>query len=344
MRRDGSWRPHWTWWVRSGERVQLGIDPRLVFRAPSALRQSGLVRVEQGIGSGRTIVEALRSAGLVLPAEGWSILESSEQTGRLGEAMIHVGELLRDRQQARRELAGQLWYPVLVLLVGILVMGIILVWVVPEMQAMSESAGSGDLPWLTRHIGMLYGSAFLGSLLLGFLLWILFLGWKRLSRYSLIWAERRERLTGIIPGFGRWKRHRREALSLNQLGLLVKAGVTVPAALSHMAESEPDRWVRAQFEDFRRALTMGLGFEQALGKCRLVDPEGVPLLLAGQESGRLEVYLARIAEERAEQCRWQLAQAIRLLEPALLLFLSLAIGGLIFSYLFPMIRLLEQLA
>jgi type II secretory pathway component PulF len=332
--------------MRSGERLSLGLGIRVILDSPSSwAASSGLERAMSGLQEGLGFTEAMRNSGLELPVEAWSMLEAGESTGRLGEAMVEIGQFLKMRSQRRREFVGQLWYPALVLFIGFLVMGLILLWVVPQMRGLSESMGQGeDLPWLTDHIGLLYGGVFLlglvavAGILSGGFLW-------RGSRLRWIQcATAGETIMRHMPLLGPMRRVRREARILRQLGTLVAGGVTLPQALATSMAMAPDLWERAQLETFRKRLLMGSGFEEGLDAFPLVGEESRPLLKVGQEGGQLDRYLLQLADDLDEEVTQRLSRCIRFLEPGMLLILSIAIGGLILAYLLPMVRMLEQLA
>lgn len=349
MRRKDRYCPHWTWWIRAGQRLELGLDVRLVLRAaglglPSAV-EAGLGRSLQSVGDGAGIVASLRGSGMVLPAEAWSLLDAGEQAGTLAEAMGRTGELLRERDSRRKTLAGQLWYPGMVALTGLLVMGLILFWVIPQMRGVSASMGYGeDLPWLTENIGTLYGSVLLGTLSAVAVAAGAMLALGTMGRRHQRWADAAEALYRHLPAFGQLRHSFREARLSRQLGILLRAGITLPHALQMAAADAPDRWEQLQLKTFRDRLLMGSGFPEAVAACPLVSREYLPLLESGQESGRLDVFLLQVADDRDRIIHQQIASWIRFLEPAMLLLLSMAIGGLILAYLLPMVTMLERLA
>ena len=339
--------PHWNWWLRTGERICLGLDLRGTLAGAEGPKrdQEGFARILAGLRQGSGIVQALRLSGMRLPVEAWSLLEAGEQTGGMGEAWLAVGALLRQREQHQRELTGQLWYPGLVILMGVGVMGILLLWFIPQLKMIAEGLGNGAaLPWITRYAGPLYGGlmgAFLLSLVLTGILSIVI---RKAGRTSMLCASLAELFKSRLPIVGRIHQVGREGRFLRQLGTLLRGGVALPSALQNMAGSCPSAWERAELEQFRQRLLMGAPVAEGLANCRLLKPATCMLLVAGQEAGRLDQYLIRLAEEDEALAAWRLQQAVRLLEPALLLGLSAAVGGLVLAYLLPMVRLLEQLA
>lgn len=305
--------------------------------------QAGLEAVLQRLHEGRGMVDAMRDAFLCLPVEAWSLLQAGEHSGKFGEAMRDVGGLLRKREARRRAFLGQMWYPFMVGLVGFGVMGIILFWVVPQMRELSGSMGLGeDLPWLTEHIGFLYGGLLAGAVSLLALAVAGLLLFQFAGRRSAKWGCLGERLLGRIPVVGPAIRRAREARLLRQLATLLQAGTSVPAALEMAAAGSPSRWVKGELMQFRSSLLMGMGFSASLRACSLFDREGIPLLEVGQESGKIESFMEGLAGSREEEASWAVTQITRLVEPVFLLVLSGAIGGMVLAYLLPMVRLLEQ--
>lgn len=305
--------------------------------------RDGMANFHELLRAGSGLVDAMRDSAMELPVEAWCLLQAGEHTGRFGEALRDVAEFLRERESRRKAFLGQLWYPAMVGSVGVGVMAVILFWVVPRMRELSGSMGLGErLPWLTEHIGALYGAVFalacgsIGVALAGFLVL------RLLGRRALKWGRWEERILSRLPLFGSARQRTREARLLKQLGTLLQSGTTVPRALAMAAESSPSQWEKAELERFRASLIMGMGFSYSLRACPMFDPDSVPLLEAGQESGRLEIYMERLARSREEEAGWKISQATRFIEPLFLFTLSGAIGGLVLAYLLPMVRLLEQ--
>lgn len=329
------------WWIRAGERLCLGLD---LMQVLGDAGEADWVRdLDRELRAGRPVVEAMRSVGMNLPMEAWSLLEAGEHTGRLGEAMREVGALLEERREHRRALAGQLWYPAMVLLVAAGVMGILLLWVIPQLREMALALDPGNgLPWLTENLGRLYGGLLGAGLAAITLLSALAVALGQLSGRSERAARIAEVLHAGLPFWGRIRHRQRIARLLRQLGTLLHGGTTLPAALEQVAAGAPSRWEAAVLRDCREGLLMGMELGEVLEACPLMDPESVPLLEAGQEGGRLDHYLEQVGRNLERDALRRIQQLTRFLEPAFLLFLSLLVGGLLLAYLLPMVQLLEE--
>ncbi len=339
----------WSWWVRSGERIALGLDLRRLFSGRDTTLGSGMRRgLERCTGfleEGDGLVRAMRRSGLALADEAWCLLQAGERTGRLGEAMCEVGEHIKQAQNRRKEVVGQLWYPGFVSLTGIVVMAIILFWVVPQLRDISNSMGAdGEFPWLTENIGRLYGGMmvlFVGVLSVSLTGWHVI---KRLARRSLKWARVLELLAGWIPVAGQLRGLAREARILRQIGTLLRGGITFPSALEMAASNSPDQFETYQLTEFRKRQLMGISFEEGLAACSLFNQENHPLLVTGQETGRFDTFALRIADDADRELSWRLKQLVRAIEPATVISLAALVAGLVMAYMLPTIHMLEQLA
>jgi len=335
------------WWTRAGERLDLGLSPERAFFSPSQrLRReavSGLERVRLGLEEGYRLSESLRQAGLELPLHLWALIETGERTGLTGAALREIGEQLAAARSRRQRLSGQLWYPGLVFLTACSVMGLILVWVIPRLRELGKEMGGGaELPWFTEYLGWIYGGALCGCATVLLAGWGLVLTLHRLGSRSLRFSQWAENLYAALPLAGTYRTRSRESRLLDQLAVLLCGGYTLPEALQLLSSRSVQRHEQTELARFRERLLNGGGFDAALRDCPLVSVETSELLEVGQECGKLDQYMRRIAEAHVAYLDALRERGLRLLEPVFLLVLTAAVGGLIIAYLLPFVQLLEQ--
>lgn len=346
MKRREAYCPGWRWWIRAGERLQLGLGLGGALESGEEVSEvrtrAGLGRLRAALRKGLGMVEAMRASGLKLPLEGWAFLQAAEHTGRMGEAYCAVSRLLEERGRFRRELAGQLWYPVLLLAIGALVLALLILWVMPELQDLQKKMGQGaEMPWISTHLGQLYGWIFGGAVAV--LLGAIPVGWvlEAGARQTVAWGWRRERFLRGIPVLGRMLHAAREARLLSQLGPLLRSGYAIPKALEVLASPLPNRWESATLLAFRSHLLHGAPLMESFRSCPLFSEGSHSLLALGEESGRLDAFMEKRAAELRETVRWWVQQAGRAGEPLMLVVLALAVGGMLLAYLLPMLQMLE---
>lgn len=224
-------------------------------------------------------------------------------------------------------------------------MALILVWVVPQMRELGTTMGiEGDLPWLTENIGTLYGTllvSFVALLLASLCLMYL---WVLAARRDIAFGSLRESILDWIPVAGGIWKGRRESATQQQLAHLLEGGITLPRSLEILSGLTMDQWEKTQLLDFRKRLIMGAGFEGSVRQFAFFKRDNIAIIVAGQESGKLDEFLLNLSTEGERMVLWKLNQLIRLVEPLMLLFLSAAIGGLVMAYLLPMVTMFERLS
>lgn len=334
------------WWRRAGLRLQLGLSALQVFGPATggdkATREtSGRIRRELEAGCG--MVEAMRAVPLELPAEAWSLVEAGEHAGRLGEAFVEIADLLRRREEWKREVLGQLWYPCLVLVIACAVMLLMVFWMIPQFREMVLAMQPGGrLPWLTEHLGGVFLCAATALFLLPLSAMVpskvlARLGWK--FPVAGLWQER---FQGAFPFWGGVRKLARSARLLRRLGTLLRAGLALPEVLADARRDAVTSWEGRCLERCREALLIGLTVEEAIRDCGLFDEATCLALEAGQEAGKLDEHMLQLALDQEAEVRWRLQQAIRFLEPLMLAGLTVAIGALLLAYLLPMMGLLQS--
>jgi type II secretory pathway component PulF len=254
-----------------------------------------------------------------------------------------VGQELRVRGERRRELMGQLAYPAMVTLAAVAVLLLLSVWVLPQMQVtLSAMAADTPIPWITRHIGWLYGViavVLVGALLVG---WLgakvtLLCGW----RYPRL-ARLRTRLLRGIPWFGRMYQAKGDSLVLRQIHIYGLAGITLADSLQRIARFSSDGYQHERLLWLRRQLLQGMPVAEALLQADVLAEEELPLLIAAHEGGQLAERAGQVAAMLEQRVEWATKQLLKCYEPLLLALLTVAIGGLLLAYLLPMIRVFES--
>lgn len=346
MKRQKRYCPGWRWWIRAGERLQLGLGLGGVLEGPEGASvgriHDGLGRLREELRYGLGMVEAMRASGLELPLEGWCFLQAGEQTGRMGEAFCAVSGLLEARGRFRRELAGQLWYPVLLGGIASLVLALLILWVMPQLRDLQEKLGQGpELPWISAHLGTIYGGVFGGFTAIVMVAVVAWRGLEMGARRSSAWGCRRERILRCIPGLWRVAHAAREARLLGQMGPLLSSGYAFPKVLELVASGLPSQWEKAVLMTFRSHLLHGAPLMEGFRSCPLFSDGSHSLFALGEESGRLDAFMEKRGVELREAVRWWMQQLSRACEPLILAVLALAVGGMLLAYLLPMLHMLE---
>lgn len=274
-----------------------------------------LARVEGRVREGSTLAGALADEGGLFPPVTIGLIRAGERGVGLAPALAQAARQLERDAEARASLRAALAYPLVVLVVGSLSIGVILLVVLPRF-AMLLANVEGSLPPATRFL--LSASALLrahpaaaalvGAALAGVVVTVV-------ARYREAWAM----LLLDAPVVGAIRHALGTARVARALGALFGTGVSALPALSVAQDAAGDPALRARLAAARERVAQGAGLGDALAATHALTPAAIQLVRVGEGSGRLAELLLRAAELEEQVARRRLQALLTALEPALIL-------------------------
>jgi len=262
-----------------------------------------------------------------------NMIAAGEETGQMEAVAARLAELLEHRQALNNELLSATLYPAIILGFGVLVMLFLMAVVVPKMVSVFERAG-GDLPTITKVVIAL--SDFLrdhgGWLIV--LIAGLILGYKLLMRKP--WAQAwRDAWLMRMPGISTLLITIDTARFSRTLGMLLSGGVPALAAMLIANQSWSLRPLRALGEQARESLREGESLAVALKSGGYIPAMATQLLAVGEQSGKLDAMLLRIADHYEKEVSRNLKRMLTIAEPLLVMFMAVGVGSLAMAILLP---------
>ncbi|QXH33833.1 type II secretion system F family protein [Pseudomonas muyukensis] len=312
----------------------------LAEKAPDGAARKVLEQLVRQLYEGRSLSQALALQPRVFPALYVALVQSSERTGALGDAL---GRYIGYRQRldlVRQKLIGASVYPLLLLLVGGGVVLFLLGYVVPRFSLVFEGMGS-ELPWLSQvlmQIG-LFLHAQQVPLGLGSLAAIGALVAARRQRVVQRWAHRQLRR---LPALHQRLVMYELARFYRSLGILLQGGIPILTALG-MARGLLGSAGAESLEQASRRVAEGLALSDALEAAQLVTPVSLRLLRAGEQSGNLGAMLERCADFHDQEIGRWVEWFVKLFEPLLMTFIGLLIGLIVILMYMPIFELASSI-
>ncbi|BBR53939.1 MULTISPECIES: type II secretion system F family protein [Pseudomonas] len=312
----------------------------LAEKAPNASSRKVLEALVRQLYEGRSLSQALGEQPRVFPALYVALVQSSERTGALGDAL---GRYISYRQRldvVRQKLVGASVYPLLLLLVGGGVVLFLLGYVVPRFSLVFEGMGN-ELPWLSQvlmKIGLFLHAQQL-PLALAALGGLCLLALMRRNPALRRWASRQLR---------RWPAlHQRLVMYelarfYRSLGILLQGGIPILTAMC-MARGLLGSTSAQGLEQASRRVGEGLPLSDALELGQLVTPVSLRLLRAGEQSGNLGEMLERCADFHDQEIGRWVEWFVRLFEPLLMTFIGLLIGLIVILMYMPIFELASSI-
>ena len=295
--------------------------------------------VRDDVRGGKSLSQALDARREVFSRFYVNIVRAGEAGGALGEVLQRLSDTMERNKELRESVKSALIYPSLLVLVAFVSVAILLVFVVPQFEATFAQAGKA-LPIPTLVVVMIgkfmrgYWWAVLG---LGFL----FVMWYRRRGQLLSVRRVRDEKRLRMPLLGDLLAKVETARFARTLATLLANGVTLLSGLAIVKETMTNTVMAEALDGVIVKLREGKGFGRPLAETGLYPRLATQMILVGEESGRLEEMLARVADVYDREVQAAIKRFLAVLEPALILSLAVLIGGIVFSILMGVMGMSE---
>lgn len=311
----------------------------LIGLAPTPAVAALLQGVRDDVRGGKALSQALDARREVFSRFYVNIVRAGEAGGALGEVMQRLADTMERNKELRESVKSALIYPSLLVMVAFVSVAILLVFVVPQFESTFAQAGKA-LPIPTQVVVLI------GKFMRGF--WWAVLG---LSFLFVMWYRRR----GLVPSVRRRRDERRLRVPLlgdllakvetarfaRTLATLLANGVTLLSGLAIVKETMSNTVMAEALDGVIAKLREGKGFGRPLAETGLYPRLATQMILVGEESGRLEEMLARVADVYDREVQAAIKRFLAVLEPAMILSLAVLIGGIVFSILMGVMGMSE---
>jgi type IV pilus assembly protein PilC len=309
----------------------------LAEQADGAMLRRTMRDLAQDVAAGSSLAETIERHPDVFPPLYSSLVRAGELGGVLDAVLHRLAAHLEQSARLRRTVLGALAYPTCVVAAAFAVSGILLVWVIPVFAGVFASFGA-ELPAPTRVVLGLSTSVrthawLLAAMAMAATATFILAGTTAAGRQlSDRWMLR-------VPVVGDLLGKAAVARAVRTLGTLVASGVAILDALDVAARTAGNRMVEDAFSRARTSLARGRSLASPLGESPAIPPMVRQMVAVGEATGTLDVMLARIADLYDDEVHTAASNLLALLEPALMLFLGVVIGGLVVSMYLPVFRL-----
>jgi len=297
-----------------------------------------LIRVLERVKGGATLADALerrkttdRNRAGIFSKFYLNMIRAGEAGGSLGEVLARLADYLERSQELKDTVRTALIYPTILLVMSLASLFIMLTFVVPQFTEMFESAGK-DLPvstqivvglaeWLQSYWWLLAGIIFTVS---------------SYMRYQMADPVRKkvwDRRFLKMPLLGTIILNKETANITRTLGTLLGNGVSILSSLVIVRETLENLVLVDAIQETEEQLKQGRNMSDALLEQALLPKMALQMIKMGEETGRLEEMLLRVATIYDKQLRVAIERMLALLEPALIITLGLMIAGIIVSIL-----------
>ncbi len=302
--------------------------------------QTDNVRLKVPLGEVRTMVNEGSSFGDALSKHPKlfdelfvSMVKAGEVAGNLDDVLNRLADFLDSSQKLKAKVQSAMIYPVIMVVVGIAIMGVLMVAVIPEITKMFKSQGK-VLPLNTRFL------IWVADTIRDYLLWIVlfwagaiwgFRAWIKSEGGREVW----HRWILRMPMIGDLARKINVARFARTLGTMLQSGVPMLRALDTAKQIMANVVMRKAVEDAKQAVTEGESLALTLKRSGQFPAMMTHMVAVGERAGALEQMLERVAETYENEVDLRLGRATAMLEPLMLVGMGGAVAFIVFSILQP---------
>src|SRR6516164_2307499 len=305
--------------------------------------QKVLTGTRTAVEGGSTLSTAMKQYPKVFDPLYSNMVEAGETGGILDTILQRLSTYIEKNVKLKAAVKSALIYPVGVLTIAAGVITLLLWKVVPIFSTLFAGLGV-DLPLPTRIVIAL--SNFVGSIF-GFLLLVAFGG----IIFGLkVWygtPQGRFTLDTIVlklPIIGILMRKIAVARFTRTLGTLISSGVPILEGLDITAKTSGNAVVEKALLKVRKSLEEGKSLTEPLKESDVFPGMVTQMISVGEQTGAMDAMLQKIADFYEEEVDAAVKDLLTALEPIMIVFLGLVVGGVVVSMYLPLFSLIGKLA
>jgi len=264
---------------------------------------------------------------------------AGEKGGLLAEILSRLATYLENAARLRKKVKSAMMYPTVVSVVAVLITIFLLVKVVPVFGEIFQSFGA-KLPTPTQALIDL--SEFVKKWLIlilavmggGIYAWLYFI---KTPPGRQFWDSRRIRL----PIFGSIAHKICLARFSRTLASLVRSGVPILEVLQIVSQTVGNVVMEKAIKTASSDIERGESISSALGKHPVFPSMIIRMITAGEQTGKIDNMLERIADFLDEEIETTLSGLTALIEPILIVFLGVVVGGMVICMFLPIFKMPE---
>ena len=296
-----------------------------------------LSEIKQKVNEGSSLANALSDYPKIFNNVYTNMVEAGESSGTLEVVLLRLADFTEGQLKLKNKIKGSMTYPIIMMIVGTVMMGVIFVFVIPKITKIFVSMKK-ELPIQTQIC--IWISDFLKGywwLVIG----VVFFGFLFLKKYIATnkGKSRWDKLLLKLPIVSELVTMINVSRFCSTLATLLNSGVPILTAMKIVKNLIANVHMQKAVEDARINVSEGASIASPLQKSGLFPPMVVHMVNLGEKSGELEPMLRIVAENYEDQVEAKLSGLTSILEPIMMVVMGMAVAFIVFSVVVPMMEL-----
>jgi len=293
--------------------------------------------IREDVEGGSTFAGALKKHATTFDDLYTNLVVAGEEGGILDTILTRLANYIEKAESLKKKVKSALVYPSAIVGMAVIVVAILMIFVIPVFETMFKSSGQ-SLPLPTLIVVSMsrlikkYVVIFIPAIILFFYLFRKY--HKTESGKTLI-----DRIILKLPVFGILFRKVAVARFSRTLGTLVSSGVPILDGLNIVSKSSGNKTVESAIMNARASIREGETIAEPLGRSRIFPPMVIQMIAVGESTGALDAMLSKIADFYDEEVDAAVTNLTSMLEPLLMVFLGVVIGGVVIAMYLPIFNM-----
>ena len=304
--------------------------------------QQVILQTRTDVEGGQALADAMKRHPKCFDALYTNMIAAGEAGGILDTILKRLAVYIEKAVKLKQQVQSAMIYPIAVILIAAVVVGVILWKVIPTFASLFAGLGA-ELPLPTRIVIALSNNLvrFMPFIMVG-----LFAGSYAIKRYYSTEKGRRVIDGGLLklPILGPILRKIAVARFCRTLSTLMASGVPILDGLDITARTAGNAIIEDAILVTRKSIERGETISGPLKETNVFPGMVVQMIGVGEATGALDTMLAKIADFYEEEVDTAVAGMLTLLEPLMIAFLGGVVGGIVIAMYMPIFGLISKLA
>lgn len=311
-------------------------------QADNATLQKVLWDMRDSVNTGKSLSEAMGDHSAVFSAYFVNMVRAGESSGMLDDVLDKVASYMEKTSALHKKIKSAMVYPAVVTGMAVVITLVMILRVIPVFKEMFSGFGA-TLPAPTQFLINLSDA-------MRHYFW-LFVLCAAIGAFAMRWYVRTDKgrlaIDGLklrLPVFGPLFRKVAVSKFTRTLSTLVKSGVPILSALEIVAKTSGNMVVENAVNSVKESVRGGESIAGPMGKSGIFPPLVTRMVAVGEKSGQMETMLTKIADFYDAQVDAAVETLTSLIEPFIIAFLGIVIGGIVISMFLPIFKMSTLIA
>lgn len=300
--------------------------------APDAETKAILQKIYEPLELGSTFHEAL-SASEVFPQYALDMIEIGELSGRIEEVLHSLAHYYEREESIRTGIKNAVTYPLIMIAIMVAIIFVLISKVLPIFNQIYSELGSGltgfalTMMHFSEALNQYFIFIFIGLILLAAGLF----AYTRTKAFRLNMQKQKLAMDTASSRFA------------NCMYMALGSGLDITQGLDLAERLVDNPYMSARICKCKSLLESGIGFSEAILTAKIFRRTYASLITIGFRTGSMEQMMDRISKEYEDNIEQDITHFISILEPSLVIVMSVLIGFILLSFLMPLIGIMSSI-